>query len=140
MRVRIVIAALLALMPACAMAEGSNAGFGMGGNYSRFDPVVAQYNASGELFRISGHCQSSCTLFLVIRNVCIERSASLLFHSAHDRDRNPSPSRTVHMLDAYNPKLRAYVTANHYMDTLEFHSIPGSDMIRKFGYRACPKQ
>ena len=71
MRVRIVIAALLALMPACAMAEGSNAGFGMGGNYSRFDPVVAQYNASGELFRISGHCQSSCTLFLGIRNVCV---------------------------------------------------------------------
>jgi hypothetical protein len=80
MRVRIVIVALLALLPASAMAEGSNAGFGMGGNFSRFDPVVAQYNASGELFRISGHCQSSCTLFLGIRSVCIERSASLLFH------------------------------------------------------------
>ena len=108
---RIVIVALLALLPASAMAEGSNAGFGYGGNYSRFDPVVAQYNASGELFRISGHCQSSCTLFLGIRNVCIERSALLLFHSAHDRQRNPSPSLTVHMLDAYNPRLRAYLTA-----------------------------
>ena len=83
---RIVISALLALLPACAMAEGSNAGFGMGGNYSRFDPVVAQYNASGELFRISGHCQSSCTLFLGIRNVCVERSASLLFLSAPFRE------------------------------------------------------
>ena len=27
----------------------------------RFDPVVSQYNQSGELFRIEGHCQSSCT-------------------------------------------------------------------------------
>ena len=137
---RTVIVALLALLPACAMAEGSNAGFGMGGNYSRFDPVVAQYNASGELFRISGHCQSSCTLFLGIRNVCIERSASLLFHSAHDRNRNPSPSLTVHMLDAYNPKLRVYLAAGHYMDTLAFHTISGADMIRRFGYRECPRR
>jgi hypothetical protein len=42
---------------------GNNADFEMGGNYARFDPVVSQYNASGELFRIEGHCQSSCTLF-----------------------------------------------------------------------------
>jgi hypothetical protein len=137
--VRTVIVALLALLPASAMAEGSNAGFGMGGNYSRFDPVVAQYNASGELFRISGHCQSSCTLFLGIRNVCIERSALLLFHAAHDRQRNVSPSLTAHMLDAYNPKLRAYLAAGHYMDTLAFHTISGADMIRRFGYRECPR-
>ena len=136
---RALMAVLLALMPARAIAAGSNAGFGMGGNFARFDPVVAQYNASGELFRIEGHCQSSCTLFLGIRNVCIERGASLLFHSAHDRNRNPSPSRTVHMLDAYNPKLRAYLTAGHYMDTLAFHTISGADIIRRFGYRECPK-
>jgi hypothetical protein len=137
---RALMAVLLALVPTCAMAEGSNAGFAMGGNYARFDPVVAQYNASGELFRISGHCQSSCTLFLGIRNVCIERSASLLFHSAHDRDRNPSPSRTVHMMDAYNAKLRAYLAAGHYMDTLAFHTISGAAMISRFGYRECPKR
>ena len=140
MSMRTVIAALLALVPVTAIAAGSNAGFGMGGNFSRFDPVVAQYNASGELFRIEGHCQSSCTLFLGIRNVCIERSASLLFHAAHDRQRNVSPSLTVHMLAAYNGRLRAYLTANHYMDTLAFHTVSGADMIRKFGYRECPKR
>jgi hypothetical protein len=42
------------------------------------------------------------------------------------------------MLDAYHASLRNYVTANHYMDTLAFHSISGGDMIRKFGYRECP--
>ena|SRR5947209_8658076 len=140
MSVKTIIAVLLALVPACADAEGSNAGYGMGGQYARFDPVVAQYNASGELFQIAGHCQSSCTLFLGIRNACIERSAALLFHSAHDRNRNPSPSLTGHMLDAYNARLRAYLTANHYMDTLAFHTISGADMIRKFGYRECPKR
>ena len=44
------------------------------------------------------------------------------------------------MLDAYNPRLRGYVTANHYMDTLAFRSISGRDMIQKFGYRECPRK
>ena len=132
-------ALLLLLFTSDALAAGSSTPWAMGGNYSRFDPVVAQYNASGELFRIQGHCQSSCTLFLAIRNVCIEPSASLLFHSAHDRQRNVSPALTQHMLAAYNAPLRAYVTANHYMDTLAFHTISGADIIDKFGYRQCPR-
>jgi hypothetical protein len=136
---RNVATAVLLMLSTSAMA-GTSAGFEMGGRYARFDPVVSQYNQSGELFRIEGHCQSSCTLFLAIRNVCIGRSATLLFHAAHDRSRNVSPSLTSHMLDAYNARLRAYVTANHYMDTLAFHSISGRDMIQKFRYRECPRK
>ena len=128
------------LMFATPALSGTNAGYEMGGRYARFDPVVIQHNQSGELFRIQGHCQSSCTLFLGIRNVCIERNATLLFHAAHDNARNVSPSLTQHMLAAYNAGLRNFVTAHHYLDTLEFHSISGSDMIRKFGYRECPKK
>jgi hypothetical protein len=135
---RATIAAMLLLFPTSAMAAGTTAGFEMGGRYARFDPVVSQYNQSGELFRIDGHCQSSCTLFLAIRNVCVSRSATLLFHASHDRSGNVSPSNTLHMLNAYNPKLREYVIANHYMDTLAFHAVSGRDMIRKFGYRECP--
>jgi hypothetical protein len=135
--IRNIVAVMLLLLSGSAMA-GTNAGYEMGGRYARFDPVVGQHNQSGELFRIEGHCQSSCTLFLAIRNVCIDRNSTLLFHAAHDNSGNASPSRTTHMLAAYNARLRNYVTANHYMDTLEFHSISGQDMIRKFGYRACP--
>ena len=136
---RSALIAVLLLFKTPAMA-GTNAGFEMGGRYARFDPVVSQYNQSGELFRIEGHCQSSCTLFLGIRNVCVDRNATLLFHAAHDRSRNVSPSLTSHMLGAYNTSLRNYVTANHYMDTLAFHSISGRDMIRNFGYRECPRK
>lgn len=132
--------ALSLLFSTPAMAAGTTAGFEMGGRYHRFDPVVSQYNQSGELFRIDGHCQSSCTLFLAIRNVCISRSATLLFHAAHDRSANASPSNTEHMLAAYNPKLRDYVVSHHYMDTLAFHAISGADMIQKFGYRECPRK
>jgi hypothetical protein len=137
MRSALVAMLLLFATPAIS---GTNAGYEMGGRYARFDPVVSQHNQSGELFRIEGHCQSSCTLFLGIRNVCVDRNATLLFHAAHDRSRNVSPSLTSHMLGAYNARLRHYVAANHYMDTLEFHSISGSDMIKKFGYRECPKK
>jgi len=136
---RNVATAVLLMLSTSAMA-GTSAGFEMGGRYARFDPVVSQHNQSGELFRIDGHCQSACTLFLAIRNVCISRNATLLFHAAHDRSRNVSPSLTSHMLDAYNARLRAYVTANHYMDTLAFHSISSRDMIQKFGYRECPRK
>ncbi|HWX07407.1 MAG TPA: hypothetical protein VN065_16390 [Bradyrhizobium sp.] len=136
---RNIAAAALLLVSTSAIA-GNNAGFEMGGKYARFDPVVSQYDQSGELFRIEGHCQSSCTLFLGIRNVCVDRNATLLFHAAHDRGQNVSPSLTSHMLGAYNAGLRNYVTANHYMETLAFHSISGRDMIRKFGYRECPRK
>jgi hypothetical protein len=136
---RNVVAAMLLMFTTSAVA-GTSAGFEMGGRYARFDPVVIQHNQSGELFRIEGHCQSSCTLFLGIRNVCIDRNATLLFHAAHDRSRNVSPSLTSHMLGAYHASLRDYVTAHHYMDTLEFHAISGRDMIRRFGYRECPRK
>src|SRR6202795_4145857 len=98
---RYVITAMLLLLSGSAMA-GTNAGFEMGGKYARFDPVVSQYNQSGELFRIEGHCQSACTLFLSIRNVCIDRNATLLFHAAHDRGQNVSPSLTTHTLAPTN--------------------------------------
>jgi len=133
------IAAVLLLISTSAMA-GTSAGFGMGGQFARFDPIVSQYNQSGELFRIEGHCQSACTLFLGIRNVCIDRNATLLFHAGHDRNKNITASSTAHMLGAYNASLRDYVTSNHHMDTLAFHSISGRDMIQKFGYRECPRK
>jgi hypothetical protein len=123
-----------------AMAEGSSQGYGMGGWFEQFDPVVSRYNASGELFRIVGHCQSACTLFLSIRNVCIEPSARLLFHAGHDRQRNITAYATNRMLAAYNPTLRNYLVSNGYTSTLAFHTISGRDMIQKFGYRECPRK
>jgi hypothetical protein len=145
MRLRKLVVAALGGSLTCAAfalpaaAAGSSAGYGMGGEFRVFDPIVAQYNGSGELFRIEGHCQSACTLFLAIRNVCVDRNATLLFHAGHDRKKNVTEWATNHLLSAYNSRLRAYVTANRFMDTLEFHSISGSDMIRRFGYRECPR-
>ena len=132
------IGLVFALLTSSALA-GTSAGYGMGGQFSRFDPVVAEHNRTGELFRIEGHCQSACTLFLGIKNVCVEPGARLLFHAGHDRQRNVTAKSTNHMLAAYKPALRQYLVSNHYMDTLAFHTISGRELIDKFGYKVCPK-
>jgi hypothetical protein len=139
-RVSITALLLICAAPTTTTADGTSAGFEWGGHFRRFDPTVTQYNQSGELFRIEGHCQSSCTLFLGIRNVCVSRRATLLFHAAHDWSNNVSPPMTEHMLAAYNEKLRTYLVSHHYMETLAFHAISGSDLIDKFGYRECPRK
>jgi hypothetical protein len=135
--------ALGGVAAAPARADGSVSALHMGmgarpGEMPRFDAVVQQYNASGERFRIDSHCQSACTVFLAIRNVCITPGASLLFHGGGNRNRGIFNSGTTqHMLDAYNPTLRKYVSDNHFMDTFDFHAISGREMIARFGYRAC---
>ena len=128
----------LALFSSSAFA-GTSQGYGMGGAFAPFDAVIAQANASGELFRIQGHCQSACTMFLGIRNVCVERSAQLLFHAGREKGAITAAA-TARMTTMYNASLRDYVESNHYMDTLTLHPIPGSVIIDRFGYKECPKR
>lgn len=131
-------AAFVAAVP--AFAEGSSLPYGGGGVIGAGD-IIRKYNRSGERFRIEGSCQSSCTKLLAIKNVCVDPNATLLFHAAlllRERHEKPDPKRQAAMLNSYNPKLRSYLVANHYVDTFEFHAIPGRDIIQKFGYKACP--
>ena len=112
-----------------------------GGHISQFTAAVRRYNASGERVRIDGVCRSACTMLLAIRNVCVEPSAQLLFHAGHSMEpghRSEIMQRaTAGMLAAYRPRLRSYLKANRYMETLEFRAISRQDMISKFGYPAC---
>ncbi|MGO4717114.1 hypothetical protein [Bradyrhizobium sp. 2TAF24] len=116
---------------------------GMGahrGEMQLFDEVIAKYNASGERFRIDSHCQSACTMFLSIRNVCVTPNATLLFHAGGNQRTGISMTATQHMLSAYNAALRQYVTEHHFMDTFEFHPISGREIVARFGYPACGGQ
>lgn len=127
-----------------AHADGSVSSLHMGygaatlAEFDRFLSVIQQYNASGERFRIDSHCQSACTMFLSIRNVCVTPGATLLFHAGGSMKKGIlSPARTQQMASTYNAALRQYVTDNHFMDTFAFHSISGSDIVKRFGYPAC---
>jgi hypothetical protein len=139
----VALACIVGALATPAQAEGSVSALRMGmgarpGEMGRFDAVVAQYNSSGERFRIDSHCQSACTIFLSIRNVCIMPNATLLFHAGGDpKKARINAGSTQHMLAAYKPALQQYLTQNHYMDTFAFHTIPGRDMVRRFGYPAC---
>lgn len=124
-----------------AFAEGSSRPYGGGGRIQPAE-IIAKYNKSGELFRIEGSCQSSCTMLLAIKNACVEPSARLLFHAAlfpNEKGQKPPPARQAAMLNAYKPKLRQYLVSNGYVDSFDFHTISGRDIIDKFGYRECPR-
>jgi hypothetical protein len=127
-----------------AYADGSVSSLRMGygapnqAAFAQFLAVIQQYNASGERFRIDSHCQSACTMFLSIRNVCIAPGATLLFHAGGSRQKGIiSPSYTQQMLNTYNAALRQYVSDNHFMETFDFHPISGGEIIKRFGYPAC---
>jgi hypothetical protein len=123
---------VMVLCLAAPAAAATSTPYAKGGRTKDFAEDVQQYRRSGELFRITGHCQSACTMFLALRNVCVEPSARLLFH-AGDND-----TATRRMMNSYNSKLRSYLTARHVMESPAFHTISGRDMISRFGYRACP--
>ena len=123
-----------------ALAEGSSASHSEGGYVPEFVAIVRRYNASGEPFRIEGTCKSACTIFLGIRNVCVERSATLMFHAGHDIAENvtgPETRASRTALFHYNAVLRRYLLEGHYLDTDAYHSLPGSALIDRFGYREC---
>ena len=131
-----------AVQPAHADGSVSSLGMGYGAPnravFGQFLAVIQQYNASGERFRIDSHCQSACTMFLSIRNVCVTPGATLLFHAGGSMQKGIiNASSTQQMLSSYNAALQQYVTANHFMDTFAFHPIPGSQIIKRFGYPAC---
>lgn len=137
------IAAFGELAAGPALADVSLAAIGMGHgapsaeSFRPFQAAVRQYSASGERFRIDTRCPSACTMFLAVRNVCIAPGASLAFHAGGNPRRGIDPYYTGQMLSTYKPALRKYLTSNHYMETLEFHTIPGDEMVRRFGYAAC---
>ena len=134
------LCAALAVAPP-ALADGSSKGYGVGGRFSRYYPVIRKFNKSGERFRIEGFCRSACTLVLSIRNVCIERGAFLSFHAGPDARTGkwgPKSSSTRKMLAAYKPALRTYLVEGHHVDSRAYFTMKGATLVDRFGYTECP--
>jgi hypothetical protein len=125
------VAAMALLWFAAPALAATSAPYAYGGSAKVFQQHVARFRQSGEQFRITGHCQSACTMFLALPNVCIEPGAELLFHAGGHE------FATRLMINSYNTRLRHYLRAQHAMDSRAFHTISGRDMISRFGYRAC---
>ena len=128
----VLIAALTVMLAAPVLAIGYSDGYGRGGTFGDYDPIIDKYNGSGELFVIRGRCQSACTLFLSIRNACIAANARFGFHAGR------SVMSTQRMLSSYKPALRSHLVAVGALQGQSYTFISGRDMVAKFGYRACP--
>lgn len=126
-----ILVAAFAVCLVTPVSAATSTQWSKGGRTKDFAVDVENYKRSGEQFRITGHCQSACTMFLALRNVCVEPSARLLFHAG------ATPEGTRRMVNSYNSRLRSYLNANRIMESPAFHTISGRDMISKFGYRAC---
>jgi hypothetical protein len=120
-----------------ALAERSSLPYAKGSFSTTFGQLARDINQSGELFRIEGSCQSACTMFLSLRKVCVDLKAILLFHSGR---RLGAVGGKERMLSTYNAKLRKFLIANQYMNTPDFQTVSGRDIVQKFGYRACPQK
>jgi hypothetical protein len=74
--------------------------------------------------------------------MCIERDATPMFHGGHDIQEDitgPDTRASRAMLYRYNEALRRYLLEGHYMDSDEYHTLMGSELIDRFGYRECPR-
>jgi hypothetical protein len=125
-----------------AYADGSVSTLHMGygarnpAEFAQFQSVIQQYNASGERFRINSHCQSACTMFLSIRNVCVSSGATLLFHAGGADKRASAPAARSKCSAPITPPCSS-VSPPTTMEKLDFHPISGSELIKRFGYPAC---
>jgi hypothetical protein len=132
---RFALAAVLAAMLATpVLAVGYSDGYGRGGSFGDYDPIIERYNRSGELFVIRGRCQSACTLFLSIRSACIAPNARFGFHAGR------SVMSTQRMLSSYRPRLREHLVAVGALQGQSYTFVSGRDMVARFGYRACPRK
>lgn len=107
--------------------------------FAKFQAMVKGFNASGERFRMDASCPSACTMFLGIRNVCIAPGSTIAVHAGGIIATGvPNPRVTAVMQSYYKPALRKYIVSNHLMDTFDFHTVSGEELIKRFGYPACP--
>jgi hypothetical protein len=128
------IGALAVMLAAPVLAVGYSDGYGRGGTFGDYDPIIDKYNSSGELFVIRGRCQSACTLFLSIRNACIAPNARFGFHAGR------SVMSTQRMLNSYKAALRNHLVAVGALQGQSYTFVSGRDMVTRFGYRACPRR
>jgi hypothetical protein len=66
-----------------------------------------------------------------------------MFHAGHDIAENrtvPDTRASRAALYRYNESLRRYLLEQHYMDTKAFHTLRGSALVDRFGYRECLPQ
>lgn len=92
-----------------------------GGNLRGYVAEVQRLNAKGSSKAIRGVCASACTIYLGVKNVCVEPTAQLWFHAAHlPNDSHPDPLGSLEMLSYYPPSIRDWAIRTGALENTGF--------------------
>lgn len=70
---------------------------------------LEQYRDSGEEIRILGRCDSACTLYLSLPNICVGRNASFSFHKPWGARREVIEMMQAYMMEQYPEWVRQWI-------------------------------
>lgn len=111
-----------------------------GGLLATRDREVDRLRASGERVELRGTCNSACTMYLGLENICIDRRASFGFHGPSSYGR-PLPAAEFErwsqiMARNYREPLKTW-----FLDTARYEiggqlRLSGAELIR-LGYPEC---
>ncbi len=101
------LAALAVCHPSHALDVTNDAG----GVLIRYALHTAKLRKSGEIVRIGGRCDSACTLYLSLEEICITPEASFGFHSPIADDSEATRTAREFMLRSYPGWVRAWLDA-----------------------------
>lgn len=113
-----------------------------GGNLRGYVAEVRRLNAEGGSKAIRGVCASACTIYLGVKNVCVEPTAQFWFHAAHlPGDARPDPLGSLEMLSYYPPRVREWVIRRQALESVDFDDakkLTGEQLVL-MGVAPCPR-
>jgi len=129
-RIAVLAAATLAAVPAHALTIRDDEGGSVIAYAMRMRDLA-------EPVRITGMCESSCTLYLAADDVCAARYAMFMFHAAYDlRDGERNENGTQYMLEHYPAPLREFIERRGGLSGAEIW-LTGWDLIDMGAVREC---
>ena len=137
------IVSISVLIAAVASASPINITRDNGGHIQLYVDQVAAYRAAGREVRITGRCDSSCTMYLALPTTCLSRRAVLGFHGPSSQLYGISlpPAQFDHwsrvMADHYPPALRPWFMNTARFETMGLIRVRGGELINNFGVKEC---
>lgn len=107
-----------------------------GGNVMGYYSMVIQGNKTHARVAIYGTCASACTEKLGSNNLCIDPSATLLFHQASDNGGARSAIASNMMLSMYPANIRNWAIRTGALNRNEVTQMTGFQAIR-MGVPSC---
>jgi hypothetical protein len=126
----------------------STGGYTMGGSLDAYYSYVYQHRQAGNRFEINGAvCQSSCTLFLGVGDVCVGPHTRFGFHApSHGGLFRANPkleARAVaamsEMYSQGHPALGPWFEQNALHKILTMTHLTGQQLHDHFGFDLCPR-